>query len=74
MDAAGPEPWPLLVLLQYVCPPPCGYEITSPTVADGVVFVGTLGHSGVFYAVDAAPGNLKWKTSSMQSDVFGPPS
>jgi outer membrane protein assembly factor BamB len=42
-------------------------------VADGVVIVGTLGSSGEVYAVDAASGNLKWNTSSMQSDVFGPP-
>ena len=57
----------------YMCGPPCADGFTSPTVVDGVVFVGTIGSSGELYAVDAASGNLKWNTSSMQSDVFGPP-
>jgi len=36
-----------------------GYVISSPAVADGVVYVGSTDHN--LYAVDAASGTLKWK-------------
>ena len=50
--------------------PPNG--VTSPTVYDGVIYVGSIGDYRL-WAIDERTGRLRWVSNSSGSSIFGPP-
>ena len=69
-DSPGPSPPKESLLWQYRTDNPGELVIVSPTVADGVVYVGS--HDSYVYALDAESGELLWSFETA-SDPKPPP-
>jgi eukaryotic-like serine/threonine-protein kinase len=58
----------------WVSAPTCGeYEDSSPSVADGVVYIGADGRCGDTDALNASSGNVLWRASARGAKYGAPP-